>query len=75
MQVPPGSLVAGLPAVVKGEVSASLLQRLGASEQVAREDIAPELAGLPGVSFARKYRRVAEAYSGGRNFRPNAGMD
>lgn len=33
-----------------------------------------ELDGLPGVPFARKYRRVAEAYRGGRPFRPEAGQ-
>ena len=72
LQVPPGSLVAGLPAVVKGEVTQRMLEKLGALEAIAQgEDVPDDLRGLPGVAFARKYRRVAEAYRDGREFRPN----
>jgi carbonic anhydrase/acetyltransferase-like protein (isoleucine patch superfamily) len=74
MEVPPGSLVAGLPAQVKGPVTLRMLEKLGALEEVAQgAEVPEELRGLPGVAFARKYRRVAEAYRGGRPFRPNAG--
>jgi carbonic anhydrase/acetyltransferase-like protein (isoleucine patch superfamily) len=62
MQVPPGSFVAGLPAVVKGQVTDAMLAKLGALEAIAQDTSVPEeLRGLPGVPFARKYRRVAEA--------------
>lgn len=75
MQVPPGSFVAGLPAVVKGPVTQAMLVKLGALEEVAQgADVHEDLRGLPGVAFARKYRRVAEAYQGGRPFRPEAGQ-
>jgi carbonic anhydrase/acetyltransferase-like protein (isoleucine patch superfamily) len=76
LQVPPGSLVAGVPAAIKGEVTQRTLERLGALEAVAQDSSIPEdLRGLPGVAFARKYRRVAEAYRGEREFRPNAGQN
>jgi carbonic anhydrase/acetyltransferase-like protein (isoleucine patch superfamily) len=74
-RVPPGSFVAGLPAVVKGEVTQRMLEKIGALEAVAQgDDVPDDLKGLPGVPFARKYRRVAEAYRGGRPFRPAAGL-
>jgi carbonic anhydrase/acetyltransferase-like protein (isoleucine patch superfamily) len=38
--------------------------------EVDDDSIPDDLRGLPGVAFARKYRRVAEAYRGGRRFRP-----
>jgi carbonic anhydrase/acetyltransferase-like protein (isoleucine patch superfamily) len=76
MLVPPGCLVAGLPAVVKGPVTPELLAKLGALEAIAQDDSVPEdLRGLPGVAFARKYRRVAAAYRGEREFRPNLGRE
>lgn len=76
MEVPPGSLVVGRPAVVKGPVTQRHLERLGALEEIALgADLPAALRGLPGVAFARKYRRVGEAYAGGRPFRPNAGQD
>jgi carbonic anhydrase/acetyltransferase-like protein (isoleucine patch superfamily) len=75
LQVPPSMLVAGQPATIKGEVTSRLLEKLGALEAVAQDESVPlELRGLPGVAFARKYRRVAEAYRGGRVFRPNTGL-
>jgi carbonic anhydrase/acetyltransferase-like protein (isoleucine patch superfamily) len=75
LQVPPGSFVAGLPAVVKGPVTERMLEKLGALEAIAQDENVPEdLHGLPGVPFARKYRRVAEAYRAGRPFRPEAGQ-
>jgi carbonic anhydrase/acetyltransferase-like protein (isoleucine patch superfamily) len=76
MEIPPGMFAAGLPAQVKGPVTPEMLARLGALEAIAQDaDVPEDLRGLPGVPFARKYRRVAEAYSGGRPFRPNAGLD
>lgn len=76
MQVPPGSFAAGLPAVVKGPVTEAMLVKLGALEAITQDETVPDdLRGLPGVPFARKYRRVAEAYCGGRPFRPQAGLD
>lgn len=76
MEVPPASLVVGRPALVKGLVTQRHLERLGALEAIAVSPNVPEyLRGLPGVPFARKYRRVAEAYMAGRPFRPNAGQE
>jgi carbonic anhydrase/acetyltransferase-like protein (isoleucine patch superfamily) len=72
MQVPPGSLVAGVPGVIKGEVTRGTLERIGALDYVASDPTIPaDLRGLPGVAFARKYRKVAEAFRSGKAYRPN----
>jgi carbonic anhydrase/acetyltransferase-like protein (isoleucine patch superfamily) len=76
LQVPPGSIVAGVPGKIRGEVTARMLKKLGATEAVANtDDIPPELRGLPGVPFARKYRLVGKAYRSGRAYRPNEGRE
>ncbi len=76
VEVPPGKLAAGVPARIKGDVTASMLKKLGAMEEVANTpDIPEELRGLPGVPFARKYRKVAKSYLTGRPYRPNLGLD
>jgi carbonic anhydrase/acetyltransferase-like protein (isoleucine patch superfamily) len=74
-EAPPGSLIVGSPAVVRGPVTQRHLERLGALEAVAQSsDIPEDLRGLPGVAFARKYREVAKAYLSGQAFRPNEGL-
>lgn len=75
MIVQPGSIVAGVPGKIRGEVSARMLDKLGATEAVANTDDIPEnLRGLPGTPFARKYRMVGEAYRTGKPYRPNRGQ-
>ena len=73
--VPPGSLVLGTPGRIKGQVTSRILEKLGATEAVANSPEIPEhLRGLPGTPFARKYRKVAEAYRTGKPYRPNQGV-
>jgi carbonic anhydrase/acetyltransferase-like protein (isoleucine patch superfamily) len=61
MHVPPGSLVAGVPAVVKGSVQA--------------RHAPPGYQDAPGRYWAKKYQQVARAYLTGKPFRPNRGWD
>jgi carbonic anhydrase/acetyltransferase-like protein (isoleucine patch superfamily) len=76
MQIPPGSIIAGVPGKIRGEVTAQMLAKLGATEAVANtEDIPPELRGLPGTPFARKYRLVGKAYRTGKSYRPNMDLE
>jgi carbonic anhydrase/acetyltransferase-like protein (isoleucine patch superfamily) len=74
--IPPLSIAAGIPAQVKGEVTLRTLEKIGALEKIANgEDIEPELRGLAGTPFARKYRRIARAYLEGKTYRPGRDED